>query len=183
MILGLSGYARTGKDTVADYLVEKYGFVRMSFADPMREAVYRLNPLISIAEMHGVPLASAVDRMGWEEVKVLSPDVRGLLQRMGTEVGRNMFGEDIWVNYLMDKAVQHDRVVIADVRFTNEARAISKTLGYVWRIDRPGVGPVNDHISEVELDDYPFDLYLNNAHSKEHLHDGVDALIRNVIDL
>jgi hypothetical protein len=181
MILGLSGYARSGKDTIANYLVEKYGFTRMAFADPMREALFRLDPPITVAGM-AVPLSTAVKGLGWEALKEDSPEVRGLLQRMGTEVGRQMFGEDVWVDYLLTQAMQHDRVVVSDVRFHNEARAIHKTLGSVWRIDRPKVEAANDHISEHDLDDYPFDIYLTNAHTKDHLHWAVDALIGNVID-
>ena len=48
MIIGLSGYAQVGKDTVANYLVEKYGFVKVSFADPIREALYKLDPKVRI---------------------------------------------------------------------------------------------------------------------------------------
>lgn len=180
MILGLSGYARSGKDTVAEYLVEKYGFVRMALADPMREALLRLDPHVTVSGMM-VPLSTAVKGLGWETLKEDSPEVRGLLQRMGTEVGRDMFGENVWVDYLLTQAYQHDRVVVSDVRFQNEARAIHKTLGSVWHIHRPGVEAVNDHISEHDLDDYPFDIYITNMHTKQHLYDAVDALIRNVI--
>jgi hypothetical protein len=181
MILGLSGYARSGKDTIASYLVEKYGFTRMAFADPMREALLRLDPHITLSGM-SVPLSTAVKGLGWEALKEDSQEVRQLLQRMGTEVGREMFGEDVWVDYLMRQAHQYDRVVVSDVRFHNEARAIHRTLGSVWRIDRPNVEAANDHISEHDLDDYPFDIYLTNAHDKEHLHWAIDALIGNVID-
>ena len=75
MIIGLSGYAQVGKDTVANYLVENYGFVKVSFADPIREALYKLDPKIRIDELTGASLASAVDHMGWEEVKRLSDQV------------------------------------------------------------------------------------------------------------
>lgn len=181
MILGLSGYARSGKDTIADYLVENYGFTRMAFADPMREALYRLNPRINVGEMIGVSLKDAVDNLTWEGLKSISPDIRGLLQRMGTEVGREMFGEDIWVNYALEKADSADRVVFADVRFVNEADAIHKHGGSLWRIERPGNVAVNDHVSERALDEYKFDLYLNNYGTKELLFMGVDSLIGNVI--
>jgi hypothetical protein len=181
MILGLSGYARSGKDTIAEYLVEKYGFVRMGFADPMREAIARLDPWIDFAGLR-IPLSEALRITDWDGLKEESNEIRPLLQRMGTEVGREMFGEDIWVNYLISKAHQHDRVVVSDVRFENEARAIHRSFGSVWRIDRPGVEAANDHVSEHDLDEFPFDIYITNAHTKEHLYDAVDMLIGNVID-
>ena len=46
MIVGFSGYARCGKDTAADHLVEHYGFEHRGFADKLREALYALNPII-----------------------------------------------------------------------------------------------------------------------------------------
>lgn len=174
MIIGLSGYARSGKDTVADYLVKKHGFIKLSFADPMREALYRLDPRIEVADMQGVSLAQAVDGLGWENLKADSPDVRGLLQRMGTEVGRKMFGENVWIDMAMAKAAGHDKVVFADCRFQNEAEAIRAANGSVWRIERPGVEAPNDHISEHDLDGYQFNAVLNNDLTIEDMHEGID---------
>lgn len=181
MIIGLSGYARTGKDTVADYLVEKYGFVRMAFADPMKEALYRLDPLITVGGMPGVSLAYAVDRMGWEDLKSTSDDIRPLLQRMGTEVGRNMFGQDFWVDYAIGQSWKHDNVVFSDVRFQNEAEAVRKAWGYNIRINRDGVGPANDHISERDLDNYRHfdDTILNNGSIAE-LYNKVDFIMEEL---
>lgn len=177
MIIGLSGYAQVGKDTVANYLVEKYGFIKVSFADPIREALYKLDPKIRIDEMVGASLANAVDHMGWEEVKRLSSDARELLQRLGTEVGREMFGKDFWVNQGLLRAKEHDRVVFADTRFINEAQAIQEHDGQVWRINKDGHGPVNNHPSETALDEYIFDWSIwNNGNIKE-LHTFVDAIM------
>jgi hypothetical protein len=49
--IGLSGWARSGKDTVADYLVNKYEYEKVSFSTPMKEAMYRLNPRITVNEV------------------------------------------------------------------------------------------------------------------------------------
>lgn len=161
MLIGLSGYARTGKDTLADYLVEAHGFTKKSFADPMREALYRLDPQI---ECNGylVSLKQGVNLLGWEELKKASPDIRPLLQRFGTEVGRGLWGQDFWVEQMNLDALQGN-TVIADVRFWNEADAIRRAGGVVWRITRPGVTATNNHISEIELDSYAFDAHINNG--------------------
>lgn len=174
MIIGLSGYAQTGKDTIADYLVKNYGFTRVAFADPIREAIYRLNPKISIADMRDVPLATAVDGLGWESVKVDSSDARWLLQRMGTEVGREMFGENFWVDQAMKKASQYDKVVITDVRYPNELEAIKNASGQIWRVIKNDVGAVNRHASETALDDYDFEYLIFNNDTKESLYESVD---------
>ena len=174
MIVGLSGYAQVGKDTVANHLVEKYGFVKVSFADPIREALYKLDPRIRIDELNGASLASAVDHMGWEEVKRLSSDARELLQRLGTEVGREMFGADFWVNQGLLRAKEHGNVVFADVRYRNEAEAIKKHGGQVWRISKQGHGPVNGHGSETDLDNYDFDYQISNDLDVEDLYRAVN---------
>lgn len=173
MIIGLSGVARSGKDTIADYLVENYGFRKVSFADPIREALYRLDPDIEL-DGYDMKLASAVRLLGWEKLKDASPSIRGLMQRMGTEVGRNMFGENIWVNTALNSITPGEKIVITDVRFPNEADAIQATGGKLWRVERPGVGPANDHPSESALDAYEFPIKLVNEGTLEDLWKKVD---------
>jgi dephospho-CoA kinase len=177
MIIGLSGYAQVGKDTVANHLVENYGFVKVSFADPIREALYRLDPRIRIDEFNGASLASAVDHMGWEEVKRLSSDARELLQRLGTEVGREMFGDDFWVNQGLIRAKEHKNVVFADTRYRNEANAIVRSGGQIWRINKPGSKPVNNHTSEVDLDYYNFDWVIPNYVGVKEMLEVVDKIM------
>lgn len=169
MIIGLSGWARSGKDTVADHLVKKHGFVKMAFADPMRQALYLLNPRIQVAELNNVSLAAAVDGLGWELLKEESPDIRPLMQRLGTEVGRQLFGETFWVDLAMRQVEQHENVVISDCRFQNEADAIIAAGGMVVRVNRPGLEPANDHISERALDDFTFDEVIENSGSVTEL--------------
>lgn len=173
MIIGLSGVARSGKDTVADHLVENYGFRKVSFADPIREALYRLNPDIEL-DGYDMKLASAVRLLGWEQLKDASSSIRGLMQRMGTEVGREMFGENIWVDTALKSIAPGEKIVITDVRFPNEAEAIKATGGKLWRVERPGVGPANDHPSESALDDYEFPIKLANEGTLEDLWKKVD---------
>lgn len=179
MIIGLSGYAQVGKDTVANYLVENYGYRRVAFADPIREALYRLNPKIDIADMRGVYLASAVDGLGWENIKVDSQDARLLLQRMGTEVGRQLFGEDFWVDRALHGVSKFDKVVLTDVRFPNEYRAIKSREGIVWRVEKTGVSAVNNHASETALDQQAFDGIIVNNSTKDDLYATLDYLMQH----
>lgn len=183
MIIGLVGYARSGKDTVADYLVQNHGFVRSAFADPMREALLKLDPRINVGEMLGVSLKEAVANLGWDNLKTYSPDVRHLLQRMGTEVGREMFGENIWVDKAMEIIKITENVVFSDVRYHNEADAILGAGGILWRITRPNVGPVNSHGSELLMDSYPqhkFSSHLFNSKNIDYLQDIINRNISEV---
>lgn len=182
MLIGLSGYAQTGKDSTAEVLVTKHGFTRIAFADKLREALYNLNPVVGYRwrglRREPVLYADLIDALGYEGARKTkyAPEIRRLLQRLGTEVGRNMFGENFWVEQaLKDVSPNHSRenFVVTDCRFLNEARAVAQRGGEVWRISRPGVGPANDHISEVGLDDWPFDRSISNEGTLDVLADKV----------
>lgn len=169
-IIGLSGYARSGKDTVADILVKDHGFTRVSFAEPMRDALYALNPVVSIDNAeHRIRVQDVIDEYGWDGYKesLDGKEIRELMQRLGTEVGREMFGESFWVmaaeGIMLNLLNEGKKVVFTDVRFLNESGMIHEyTDGQVWRVRRPGVFPANSHASEIALDDYEFDAYIDN---------------------
>jgi hypothetical protein len=175
--VGLSGWARSGKDTVADYLIEKYGFTKASFAQPIREALVRLNPKISLGGFQQASLATAVRAFGWEDLKDASIDVRPLMQRLGTEVGREMFGENFWVETALDRIPDGSKVVFSDVRYSNEANAVKELGGKIYRISRDGVGPANEHASETALNDYDFDDRIDNSGTVEELYAQIDRVI------
>ena len=180
MIIGLSGYARSGKDTIADYLVEHHGFIKLSFASPMREALYKLDP--EITDMTGLVYGfrQAVNLFGWDDMKTYFPTYRGLMQRMGTEVGREMFGENFWVGQALKQVTPGANVVFSDVRYQNEANAVQAAGGEVWRIERPGVGPANDHNSEHDLDNYKFDHRIMNYGPVEDLYQTVTTILTDL---
>lgn len=176
MIIGLSGYARSGKDTAADRLVERHMFTRYSFAAPMKEAMYKLNPIVHSDQIGNFRYKDLVDVYGLDSAKDSHSEIRRLLQVFGTEVGRDMFGTNFWVDLTLN-SIKEDRVVISDVRFKNEADAIRSIGGQVWRINRNGVGPVTDHASEIDLDSYDFDLIIDNDYSVVDLNNVVDMLL------
>ena len=178
-VLGLSGWARSGKDSVAEFLEERCGYVKMSFAQPIKEALERLNPTIDV-EGHRLSMSVAVEKIGWEPLKSMSQEVRPLLQRFGSEVGREMFGDDIWVDYAMDRIPDGAKVVFSDVRYPNEADAIRREGGQVWRIERNGNSPANDHTSEHALNKYNFDQRIYNDKDLESLWVKVGVLCREL---
>lgn len=159
--VGLAGFARSGKDSVGAVLVAN-GFQRRSFASPMRTALVRLNPLVET--VNGVmPLMDALYLLGsWEGLKERAPGVRVLLQRFGSDVGREMFGEDFWVDQAFRGLSFSEDYVFTDVRFPNEAEAIRGRGGVVWNVVRPGVGVANGHVSESALGGFVFDETVVN---------------------
>jgi hypothetical protein len=175
--IGFSGWARSGKDTAAEHVIKNYGYSKASFAEPIRQALYNLNPSIDVGESNKASLATTVRLLGWEELKTLSVDVRPLMQRLGTEVGREMFGDNFWVDSALDRVLDGSKVVFTDVRYPNEADAIKALGGQIYRINRDGVGPANEHASETALNDYAFDDRIDNSGSVEELYAQVDRVI------
>lgn len=150
MIIGFCGYPGVGKDAAAKILCEKYGFVRIAFADPLRECLLKLNPLIMY---HGDTnyLQSWISGFGWDYCKKEIPEVRRLLQVFGTEVARELIHPKVWINKAYQKMCDNidKNIVFTDVRFENEANFLSELGGKIYRIHREGVKAPNDHASEV----------------------------------
>lgn len=168
MIIGLTGYAQSGKDTVANILVERYGFTRVAFADKIRELLYESNPMYDSIVGEPLFVKAKVDRDGWEEAKK-SPHIRRLLQTSGV-AARKVFGDDFWITEVLKNIDLSDDIVITDVRFENEADSIkqwgkfSNIDAQIWRIKRLGIEAVNGHVSEHEMDGYKVDqIFINNS--------------------
>ena len=174
-VIGLSGYGRSGKDTIGSAL-QKRGFVRAAFADRIRESLYALNPLASSHER----VQEIIDRQGWEASKTTHPEIRVLLQRLGAEVGRDLLGSDIWVDLTFRSLPDGAKVVVTDCRFPNEAEAIKRIGGEIWRVHRPGTGPANTHESEIALDGYPFQRIFVNDSTVADLHQKVYDALKDV---
>lgn len=164
-VIGISGYARSGKDTIGQALATR-GFQRVSFADNIREALLALNPLAT----PDVRIVDLIAAHGWEVAKDQFPEVRALLQRLGSEVGRNLIDPNIWVDLTFKKAPDGAKIVVTDCRFPNEARAVKELGGQMWRVARPGFSPTNAHPSETALDDWNFDHHFDNVGTMEDLH-------------
>ena len=173
-IIALSGFARSGKDEAAKVLVEELGFVQVAFADKLREMLLALNPIVEQSwhvgqdlEIHPetVYVQDVISQFGWGGYKETryGTEIRRLLQRLGTEAGRQTLWDSIWIDAALTGLPEDAKVVVSDARFFNEFDAVRQRGGRVWRIERPGVGPANDHPSEMEAIDYPhFELTLNN---------------------
>ena len=171
--IGLVGYARSGKDTVADRLV-RHGFARIAFADPVRDVLLGINPLVT---RDGLRLREAVAAQGWDAAKRQYPEVRELLQGLGEGV-RTALGETVWVDHALRRLdAIRGPVVVSDVRYPNEAYALRKRgFTLVW-VQRPGVGPANSHASETGIPVERADTVLLNDGSVSELHARVDALV------
>lgn len=176
MIIGIHGKKRSGKDTCADYLVEKYGFEKISFADPVRDALYALNPIVDCYQ-GARRYRDVIDKFGYEQAKDFFPDIRRLLVDMGTAVGRELIDEDLWVNMLARKLELKKNYVASDVRFINEACYIRDWGGPIIRVIRASTDVPAKHISEEPLPGHLVDHMLYNDSSLSDLYGTLDHII------
>lgn len=181
MLIALTGYARAGKDTVGQILVERHGFTRVSFADRLKQVALDIDPVLEVEDdedttPYHARLSTVVHAYGGLDNAKELPCVRKLLQDLGVSA-RNRIGTDVWVNAALDNMPDGD-VVITDCRFKNEATAIMRRGGVIIRIIRPGVGAVNGHVSEHDLADWPVNGELFNTSTIDDLAGRVGVLVQ-----
>lgn len=189
MLIGLIGKKRSGKDSFAATLVEDHGYKRVAFADPLRDALLRLDPYVDAVvldngELQPYRLSEVIRTLGWERAKDEVPEVRRLLQAFGTDAIRTI-DADFWVRAGAD-VIGAERlspdpkpVVVTDVRFPNEAEAIRSRGGILVRIDRPGFDG-DGHATETALDDYVPDVIVTNDGTLAQLGDSARAVAGNL---
>ncbi|WGH20737.1 deoxynucleoside monophosphate kinase [Arthrobacter phage JohnDoe] len=172
-LIGLIGKKRTGKDTFADKLVRDHGYTRVALADPLREAALALDPIMGtfplnsegIVRTREWRLSDVIEELGWEKAKDYIPEVRRTLQRLGTESIRSL-DDQFWIRTAFQRIdalrAEGKPVVVTDVRYPNEADAISDATGYLVRIVRDLPDDGDAHASEKAMDDYREHLRVPN---------------------
>lgn len=178
MIIGLTGKKGSGKDTVGSYLVEQHGFVRVSFAEPLKSSVAALFdlPVKQIEKWKNDPHAVVALGLKVEDGWILGDEMafRAFLQRYGTEAHREQFGDDFWVEQgkraIRDaKSLGAAGIVVTDVRFDNEADAIRSMGGSIVRVFRPEAERGDDSHASEQLPQADFALV--NTGTFEYLYD------------
>lgn len=208
-LIGIGGAARAGKSAAAEVLESRHGFQVLNMSDALSDALYVLNPTVFLPFPVHFPDGSLlggqkrisyqklVDLVGYTEAKTV-PEVRGLLQRLGTEVGRNMIDEDVWVNAMCRRIVEIGHatqpVVVTSVRFPNELEMIRSLGGdtmYVTRTEptdtlrahQIATQPTRSHSSETSISAQDFDYCIENDGTLIELADKVSDFVRATINL
>jgi hypothetical protein len=180
MIIGICGLISSGKGTVADILVEEYGYTKISFADKLKDGVAEVfgwdRQMLEGDTDEGRAWREQKDSFWSQETgRNISPRV--VLQEFGTDCMRNGFDNNIWVSIVKKKIVENPATnyVIPDVRFENEANMIKSIYGEVWRIRRGpdpvwfrmyqdiGVEPKDIHQSEWSWANVNFNHVIDNG--------------------
>ena len=175
MLIGITGPAFSGKDTIANHLCWSHGYFCESFADPLRTG---LEAMFGLQESH-------FDREHKEQViEWIGKSPRELLQTLGTQWGRDLVNRQIWCRHmhrrLQDYPPWCKNIVIPDVRFVDEARFIHSHGGVIWRVIRPGAETTahSDRTSEQEQRRIVADVELLNDGTIEALQRAVDAALQ-----
>lgn len=178
MIIGITGKAGAGKDSIADRLVAKHGFTRDSLAAPLKRCVQDMFQ-VSETWMNNRVLRERdlPDWPGWS--------VRKLLQFVGTDLFRAHISPDIWVKLLCHRiacrAHLGEHFVITDVRFDNEDEYLRKEFGsdyQLWYVSRPGFegapSGIAGHPSEAGIT-APINVGIRNDGTLDDLNGWVDT--------
>ena len=138
MIIGICGFIGSGKDTVADYLVNLHEFRRESFASTLKDAVSAVfgwdRTMLEGRTKEAREWREQIDPWWANRLDMPTLTPRWVLQYWGTEVCRKAFHDDIWIASLENKLRNsRDNVVISDCRFPNEISSIKNAGGsIVW---------------------------------------------------
>ena len=209
MIIGICGFIGSGKDTIADYLVNLHGFRRESFANSLKDAVAQVfgwdRTMLEGRTKQSREWREQQDEW-WSNRLGMDITPRFVLQQWGTEVCRRAFHDDIWIASLENKLRNiQDDVVITDCRFPNEIKAIKASGGIVvrvvrgpepewfqsavdansgpthigWSIGNSRLRKLGIHASETSWVGTDFDAVLDNNGTLDDLYKQIKSLVQD----
>ncbi len=186
MIISITGNMGVGKDTMADYMVEKYGFIKISMADPFKriaKEIYEFSDdqLWGPSESRNRP----DERYPRANGTYLTPRI--VTQLLGNELSRLAYPET-WIVYMKrvvaniqagyfysvqqgayevsGKTSNYKGIVINSCRFKNEIEWIKNMGGIAIRLTRPALSiegflttGLQNHITETEQLSIPDDFF------------------------
>ena len=209
MIIGITGFIGSGKDTVANMLVEK-GCTQDSFAAPLKDLCASVfgwpRHLLEGDTVESRDFRETPDIFWTRKTGIDNFTPRLALQLLGTDIMRTHFNQDIWLNsleYRMRKNASNMPIVVSDARFQNELNLIRSMGGAILTVVRneqpewyetavsANKGNVTAkytmntrfksvHASEWNWVGYDFDYVLDNNSTLEHLENQVSTVFREL---
>jgi hypothetical protein len=201
MILGIAGLINSGKDTVAQYLVDQHNYTRQSWAGSVKDAVASIfgwdRSLLEGHTEQSRMWRETVDPWWARRLNIPQLSPRYVLRHFATDLLRDNFHQDIWIASLEHKLVSsRGDVVISDCRFQNELDTIRRLGGVCIRVVRDSDPPWvelarNDfnkfreaypqiHPSEYSSVGLCYDYVLENNGTLEQLYSNINDLLLNL---
>jgi hypothetical protein len=177
-LIGITGKARSGKDTAARFFCQA-GFRQTAFAEPVKQIT---------ATLCNEPLENFHDDVLKEQTTdLLGMTRRKVMQLVGSEAVKPLFGDDIWTRHLIQRlnlGLYGDKVVISDVRYDYEAQALIERGGYIIEMRRQGAGLTGAaaaHSSEVGINPDMVDFFVDNNGSLGELKAELGKILNYVV--
>lgn len=180
-IIAICGYKRSGKDTIAKFIVDKYGYEHYKLAAPLKECIQQLFGFTQ-EEMEGSLKEQIHDY--WQTSPRILMDYIGThvfqyeIQNVIPDIKRNF-----WINNLINKSdIKNNRnkkIVISDLRFEHEYNELMKYNTLVIKVVNSRVKMADNLSSEKECDNLKEHVTLMNNGSINELHDMIDITMSN----
>ena len=184
MLIGIVGLIGSGKDTVANRLVEKHGYIRDSFAKSLKDAVASMfnwdREMLEGNTTSSRHWREQPDKF-WSEKMDKEVTPRWILQQFGTEIMRGQMYDGIWVDSVIGR-YKGENTVISDTRFQNEIKTIKAHGGIVVLVKREPIPTREEmqkqgvHQSEWDWIGTDYDIVIENTGTLDELYEKVDDL-------
>jgi len=194
MIVAFSGKRGSGKSEATLALVQGLGFVPFALANPLKLFVFKILIAFDVSSERARRYLYGSSEAREEVIPEIGRSAREMLQKLGTDWGRECVHPDVWVRMLLAQsrvsfasgigfALAGD-IIVTDLRFPNELRAFRSAGALVIRLRRAGrASSAHDgHASETALDDAPDDAFsavIDNEGTIQELHERVLAFVRS----
>lgn len=174
-VIGIYSPAPQSGKTFASTVLTNKGYVRLSFAAPLKQMCIDFLLALGYSKNEAVRFVFTEKEKYIPEV---AKTVRHMLRTLGTEWGRDCIDRDVWLTAFGKTAEKYDKIVVDDVRFLNEAMFLQSMGGEMWKIIRSSAINDTDHASEGALDSWEgFNRIIENDGTLEQFRKKIDALL------
>jgi hypothetical protein len=195
-IIAICGFQGSGKDTLANILIKKYGYTKMSFAGAVKDVCATIfgwdREMLEGITPESRKWRENIDVWWAKRLGIHNFTPRWAMQQIGTDVFRNHFHNDIWIASIEKKISELSGVVITDGRFPNEIEAIRKMGGTIIHLKTDNMPywyesvlngfaspPINIHSSEYNWIFTKPDFIIENTGTIEDLEDNIKIVLNS----
>lgn len=179
-LIGLTGPAGCGKDTVRILLELHHGYHGLALADPIRSMI------IALLRTAGAdPKYALLRELKESIIPGLGVSYRHLAQTLGTEWGRDILGLDFWTQIAAARTLDlcgdtfgAINFVVSDIRRDSEAEWLMARGGVIWEIMRPGLAGVRPHVSEEGI----AHAHISQVVCNDGTHEDLRQFVQSVLD-